>query len=41
MYKLIENNSNYSDTIVTLWFYSKNEETDFNNDVVNNNDFKS
>ena len=41
MYKLIENNSNYSDTIVTLWFYSKNEETDFNNDIVNNNDLKS
>ena len=41
MYKLIENNSKYSDTIVTLWFYSKNEETDFNNDIVNNNDLKS
>ena len=41
IYKLIENSSNYSDTIVTLWFYSKNEETGFDNDIANNNGFKS
>ena len=41
MYNLIEYSSNYSETTVSLWFYSKDELTDFNADVVNDNNFKS
>ena len=40
MYNLIEHNSNYSKTTGSLWFYSKDEATDFNADIANNN-FKS
>ena len=40
-YKLIEYRSNYSETTGSLWFYSKDEATDFNADIVNDNNFKS
>ena len=39
--KLIEYSSNYSETTGSLWFYSKGEATNFNADVVDNNNFKS
>ena len=39
MYNLIEYSSNYSET--NLWFYSKDEVTNFNADIANTNDFKS
>ena len=32
---------NYSDIVGNLWFFSKNEVTDFDADIVNNNNFKS
>ena len=35
MYNLMEYSSNYSQTAGSLWFYSKDEETDFNADIVN------
>ena len=38
---LLEYSSNYSDTTDSLWFYSYNEATNFNADIVNTNDFKS
>ena len=41
MYNLIEYSSNYSETIGSLWFYSKNEATNFNNNIANTNNFKS
>ena len=41
MYNFIECNSNYSETTGSLWFYSKDKATDFNADIVNNNNFKS
>ena len=41
MYNLIEYSSNYSETTRSLWFYSKDEATDFNADIVNDNNFKS
>ena len=41
MYNLIEYSSNYSETTGSLWFYSKDEATDFNADIVNTNNFKS
>ena len=41
MYNLIEYSSNYSETTGSLWFYSKDEATDFNADIVNDNKFKS
>ena len=41
MYNLIEYSSNYSETTGSLWFYSKDEATDFNAVIVNNNSFKS
>ena len=41
MYNLIEYNSNYSETTGSLWFYSKDKATDFNADIVNNNNFKT
>ena len=41
MYNLIEYSSNYSETTRNLWFYSKDEATDFNADVANDNNFKS
>ena len=40
MYNLIEYSSNYSETTGNLWFYSKDEATNFNVDIANNN-FKS
>ena len=42
MYNLIEYIWNYSETTGSLWFYSKDEATDFNVDITNNNNnFKS
>ena len=41
MYSLIEYSSNYSETTGNLWFYSKNEATDFNNDIESTDNFKS
>ena len=41
MYNLLEYSSDYSDTKVSLWFYSKDEVTTFNADIGNNNAFKS
>ena len=41
MYNLIECSSNYSETEGSLWFYSKDEATDFNNNIANTNDLKS
>ena len=41
MYNLIEYSSNYSEITRNLWFYSKDEATDFNADVANDNNFKS
>ena len=40
MYNLIEYSSNYSETTGSLWFYSKNEATDFNADIANDNNSK-
>ena len=40
MYSLIEYNSNYSETAGSLWFNSKNEATNFNAYIANNNNFK-
>ena len=41
MYNLIEYSSKYSETIGSLWFYSKDEATNFNADIANTNNFKS
>ena len=41
LYNLIEKNSNYFETAGALWFYSKDEATNFNADIANNNTFKS
>ena len=41
MYNLIEYSSNYSLPTESLWFYSKDEATVFNADIVNDNNFKS
>ena len=41
MYILIEYNSKYSEAAGSLWFYSKDEATNCNADIVNNDDFKS
>ena len=40
MYNLIEYSSNYSETTGSLWFYSKDEAFNFNNDIENTDDFK-
>ena len=40
MYNLIEHSSNYSETTESLWFYSKNEATNFNADIANDNNYK-
>ena len=40
MYSLIDYSSNYSETTGRLWFYLKDEGTDFN-DIANTKDFKS
>ena len=37
MYNLIECSSNYSETIGILWVYSKDEATNINEDIVNDN----
>ena len=41
MYNLIEYSSNYSKTTGSLWFYSKDEATNFNADIANNDNFES
>ena len=41
MYNLIQYSSNYSETTGSLWFYSKDETTDFNAYIVNDDNFKS
>ena len=41
MYNLIEYSSNYSEATRSLWFYSKDEATDFDADVANNDNFNS
>ena len=41
MYNLIEYSLNYSKTTGSLWFYSKDEATNFNNNIENTDDFKS
>ena len=38
---LVEYSLNYSETTGSLWFYSKDEATDYNNNIANTNDFKS
>ena len=40
-YNLIEYSSNYSETTESLWFYCKDEATNFNNNIANTNNFKS
>ena len=40
MYNLIEYSSKYSKATEGLWFYSKDEATDFRTDSANANDFK-
>ena len=39
MYNLIEYSSKYSETIGSLWFYSKDEATNFNADIAKINNF--
>ena len=34
IYNLIEYSSNYSETTESLWFFSKDEATDFNSDIL-------
>ena len=41
MYNMIECSSDYSVTTRTLLFYSKDEETDFNANIANIDNFKS
>ena len=41
MYNLLEYSSYYSDTTGSLWFFSKNEATDFDGDITDTNAFKS
>ena len=41
MYSLIQHSPNYSETTRSLWFYSKDEAANFNNSIVNTDDFKS
>ena len=38
---LIKNKSNYSEKLETLWFYSKDEESNFNNNIANTDNFTS
>ena len=37
IYNLTEYSSNFSDSTDNLWFYSKDEATNFNAHIVNNN----
>ena len=41
MYNLIEYSLNYYKTTASLSFYSKDEATNFNNNIENTDDFKS
>ena len=41
MYNLIEYTSNSSETKGSWWFYSKDEANNFNNNIENNDNFKS
>ena len=41
MYNLIEYSSNYFETVGNLWFYLKDEATDFNANIVSTNNVKS
>ena len=41
MYNLIEYSSNYSETTESLWFCSKDEATNSDADIANNNNIKS
>ena len=41
MYNLIEHSSNHFETTGSLWFYSKDEATNFNNNIANTNNLKS
>ena len=41
MYNLIEYGSNYSETTTSLWFYSRDEANNFNNNIVNTNSCKA
>ena len=40
MYNLLEYSSNYSETTVSLWFYSKDDAANFNADIANDNNFR-
>ena len=40
VYNLIEYSSNYSETTGSIWFYSKDEATNFNADIANDSNFK-
>ena len=40
MYNFLEDSSDYSNTTGSLWFYSKDEASQFSNDIVDSNDFK-
>ena len=41
MQNLIEHSWHYSEATGSLWFYSKDEATDFNKNIANTDDFKS
>ena len=41
MYNLIEYSTDYSETTGSLWLYPKDEATNFDADIANNNNFKS
>ena len=41
MYNLLEYSSNNSDVTGNLWFYSKDEASNYKNDIANTDDFKS
>ena len=41
MYNLLEYSSNYSDMVGSLWFYFKDEVTNFDNDIAVDDNFKS
>ena len=41
MFNVLEYNSNYSETTSSLWFYSKDEATLFNNNIGNKDNFIS
>ena len=41
VHNLMEYSSNYSETMESLWFYSKDEAANINNNIANANNFKS